>query len=190
MALFAAAPQNAHCSRPLWCSAVRNLPPLKKRGTLEDPQVNAIYRWETRWLDWNRRTTPIYVLRKLIRHACRLYGVKPPTVTWGPDREPYKPRKKPCTYFDPNTNAILLRKRHLNMAVALHEAAHAIVWHRFGHQRIDHGPTWLGIYLWLLSKNDTAPQCALEASALADGLEYTSIEESSPYRIRHTRIPK
>jgi hypothetical protein len=167
---------------------MRSLPPLKRRGTLADPQMYAVYRWEGYWYDWNNHTTTLDMCRKLIRQACRLYGVPPPRVTWGPNREPYKPRSRPCTYFDPDPNTILLRKRHWNMAVPLHEAAHAIVWHRFGHKRIDHGPTWLGIYLWLLVNNETAPRIALEASALADKLEFTPIDESSPKVIRKQRV--
>lgn len=167
---------------------MRVLAPLIRRGTLADPQRIAVYRWENRWHDWNQHTTKLSLLRTLIRHACRLYSVPPPIVTWGAAREPYKPAIKSNSEFDPNTNVILLRKHQWNMAIALHEAAHAIVWHRFGQQRIDHGPTWLGIYLWLLVNNETAPRVALEASAREDGLHWTPIDESSPRRIRKIKV--
>lgn len=160
------------------------LKPLKRRGYKTDPQVLAVYRFENRWIEWNRHNVPLTLLRKVVRRACQLYGVKPPIVTWGPDKEPYKPTSRPPSWFDPTQNKILLRKRHWNFAVGLHEAAHCIVWHRFGHRVADHGPCWLGIYLWLLTANGTAPQEAIEAAAALDGLEYVPIERSSPAAIK------
>jgi hypothetical protein len=167
---------------------VKKLKPLKRRGYANDPQVLAVYRFEGRWLHWNEQNTTLTLCRQLVKKACQLYGVKPAVVTWGPDTEPYKPRSRPCTYFDPNTNRILLRKRHWNYAVALHEAAHCIAWHRFGHRAADHGPAWLGIYLWLLAANLTAPIVALEAAAALDGLEWVPIERSSPAAIKRLRV--
>jgi hypothetical protein len=88
--------------------------------------------------------------------------------------------KDNLSYFDPSTNRILLLRHHHNDAVALHEAAHAIIWHRFGHKRIDHGKAWLGVYMWLMVEHQVAPQTALEASMSEHALEWDPIAESSP----------
>jgi hypothetical protein len=143
-----------------------------------------VYRWESRWLDWCRPTTSLQGCRWLARKACRAYGVTAPRVTSTTHAEFRKANVQPYSSFEAYENRILLLDRHLNPACALHETAHAIVWHRFGHQRLDHGPTWLGIYLWLLTEYKVAPLVALEASAKADGLDFVGIDESSPKTIR------
>lgn len=58
-----------------------------------------------------------------------------------------------------------LDKGGKNMAVAMHEAAHHIVFKLCGWRVKDHGPTFLGVYLWLLEKSGVAPKAALHASA-------------------------
>lgn len=51
------------------------------------------------------------------------------------------------------------------MATAMHEASHHIVFKLCGYRVQDHGPTFLGVYLWLLERSGVAPQSALHASA-------------------------
>jgi hypothetical protein len=60
-----------------------------------------------------------------------------------------------------------------NVATALHEAAHHIAWAVHGERVQDHGATFLGIYLDLLSRAGVAPRVALEASARAHGLRWS-----------------
>jgi len=59
----------------------------------------------------------------------------------------------------------------LNVATALHEAAHCIAWHLHGERIQDHGPTFLRIYLDLLVRARVAPELALKATARSFGLK-------------------
>lgn len=59
----------------------------------------------------------------------------------------------------------------MNEAIALHEAAHYIT-DRTYPRAADHGPTWLGVYLWLLEKAAVAPREALRATMRKHGLKW------------------
>ena len=67
-------------------------------------------------------------------------------------------------------------RRGKNVATALHEAAHIIVFDKFGDKPQDHGPTFMGVYLWLLTTAGVAPRIALEATARANGLKWRKID--------------
>jgi len=58
---------------------------------------------------------------------------------------------------------ICFKHRHKNPAVALHEAAHYICDRVHGPHLQDHGPSWLGIYCYLLVAFRVAPAQALLA---------------------------
>lgn len=128
---------------------------------LKDPQRDAVYDWEGEFRDWNRRTLPLRLVKKYVQDACAHYGLPAPTVKGHPGKAYafYKPKD------DYSGELISFAGWCQNPAVALHEAAHYIVLHHFGKDVQDHGPIWLGVYLWLLQRAGIAPQEALRASA-------------------------
>lgn len=62
-----------------------------------------------------------------------------------------------------------------NVSQVLHETAHWIVFKLFGDKPQDHGPTFLGVYMWLLEALRAAPRIALHASARAHGLKWREL---------------
>ncbi len=154
---------------------------------VRDDQQKAVYAWEDQWKDWNRPTMSKQELRVLMRRAERLYGVEPAWLTF-PKRNRGAHGKRLASQYDPGTHAIHLRPRHRNVAVALHETAHAIhdclfgPWSRPNLQA--HGPLWLGIYLTLLISAKIAPRAALLASAKEKGLKWAPLGKVAPGKIR------
>ena len=135
----------------------------------EDPHRKDIYAWEDSWYEWNCNTCSLADCRRVIRKACARYGVPAPRVRQHP---------LTATYSIPLYGVVSLQssgrtpeRGGKNYPVALHEAAHIIVHHR--HPRAqDHGPTFLGIYMWLLELNKIAPPVALHASARKHNLHW------------------
>lgn len=68
-----------------------------------------------------------------------------------------------------------------NVATALHEAAHLIVNDLFSGAAQDHGPTFLGVYMWLLETAGVAPKIALHATARAHGLKWRKIDAEASH---------
>ena len=139
----------------------------------EDPYRQAVYDWENTWYDWNRNTLTLAQCRRLIRRACERYKVTPPRVR--------QHKRASMTYSIPEHGVISLqaadrngyedRRGGKNPATALHEAAH-IITHALHPRSQDHGPTFLGIYMWLLDKNAIAPPLALHVTARKHGLRW------------------
>jgi len=115
--------------------------------------------------------------RKWVRWACARYRIPPPVTTGCR-------LNKGTSFYDPETHRILLRPRHWNTAIALHEAAHAITDYLLGHDLPAHGPQWLAVYMDLLSAAGVAPRAALEASARAKGLSWSRVKTPSQFRSR------
>jgi hypothetical protein len=128
----------------------------------DDPQQQDVYRWEGTFTDFNRKTLSIPECRWMVYQACKSYKVEPPTVFAGR-----------CTarwaYYHSIKHHISLNAEAQNVAIVLHEAAHAIV-HRLAPRAQDHGPTWLGVYLDLMV--GFLPADALYTSARKAGLRW------------------
>lgn len=152
----------------------------EKIAMANDPQQKRLYEWETGWLDWNRTTLRMPALRKIVARACRKYGVKPPAVR--------AHRGKMWSTYDPLKRSVTFERSQRNHAVALHEAAHHILYVLTDEAEIDefedHGSEFLGVYLWLLNEFKIAPRIALETSARAEGLRFLRAEAASPMRFR------
>lgn len=133
-----------------------------------DPQQAALYRWESEWKAWNREELTLAECRACINWACDQFKVSPPRVRTHPG--------KAYPWFDTDLHAISFSKKGKNVATALHEAAHAIVFDQHGATVQDHGPTFLGVYLWLLETAGVAPRIALRATARAHGLRWRPID--------------
>jgi hypothetical protein len=150
---------------------------------MKDRQVARVYAWEHEWPTWNKPTITSQDCRKIVAYACKLYDVPVPKLKF--------PRGlRGCSYYEPNEHYILLRKRHRNIAVCLHEASHAI--HSFvcGDEKHEmHGPEWLSIYLWLLRHAEVASTTALLESASAYNVKFLDLETHGPKRLRRTYSP-
>lgn len=133
-----------------------------------DPHKDAVYAWEDSWPGWDKNHIGIRACRKLIHQACDDYKVKCPTVTAHHIRS--------LSFSIPSKGYISLqgwaheRQGGLNVATALHEAAHHIAFALYGNRIQDHGATWLRIYLDLLIKARVAPEVALRASLRGFGI--------------------
>lgn len=128
----------------------------------DDPQKEAVYEWEGGFADWNRQTLTLSAVRAHVRTACAHYGLPPPAVRAHPGD----------TWAYSMGHVVSFPGWCKNMAVALHEAAHYICGKHCPNARHDHGPSWLGIYLWLLEEARVAPRAALCASARRHGLRW------------------
>lgn len=160
-----------------------------------DTQQKAVYAWEDEWADWNRPAASKCAVRKAIRKAERIYRIEPVTISFPKrnrgsvkDRRNGKGRTLSSDY-DPAMHTIRIRPRHQNIAIGLHEVAHAIHDTLFGSwpgsKTEVHGPIWLGIYLTLLIKAKLAPRDALLASAKRAGLRWAPLGKVIPSRIRY-----
>jgi hypothetical protein len=129
-----------------------------------DPQLKPLYAWEER-NGWNDSTISFKSAKKHIIDACNYYKVVIPEVRLHATRN--------LPYASQHNNFISLqRDRYLNVPVSLHEAAHHIVWQKYGARPQDHGPTFLGIYLHLLEKAKITLPGGLRASAKAAKLKW------------------
>lgn len=150
------------------------MPDAGSHRMLTDPQRRLVYKWEDGFRSFYERTTTREMLRPLIRRAAKLYGIQPPTVVFL-TRRACKGIKIQSDY-DPSTHTITLGWKDCNHAIAMHEVAHAIVEQVFdGRDVQDHGPAFLGIYLYLLVWAKVAPRVALESSAKAVGLSWLRV---------------
>lgn len=156
---------------------------------LDDPQKAALYAWEGAWSDWNRDTTSLAEVRRLVRKACRMYGVPAPAIRghvgsmW-------------TTYY-PTEDYVTFQQGQRNAAIALHEAAHVILF-KICKQEADeesdgnfedHGREFLGLYLYLLNDFGVAPLVALTASAKDAGLRFIPVQGCQPLPFRQ-RVAK
>lgn len=143
----------------------------------DDPQRHLVYDWEDTWRDWQLNTLTLTECRYAVRTACKRYGIKPPRVK--------QHNRRSLSWCDGKIMSLqakgFRRRGGKNLATVLHETAHCIVLRVFGHRVHDHGPTFLGVFLWLLEEARVAPRAALFASARSHGLRW---REMSPVRCR------
>lgn len=131
---------------------------------------------EKSFFDWNRETLTLPLVRVFVHAACRDYGLKPPAV---------RQHNTQGATYSRFPDHISFQPRHKNPAIALHEVAHYICDSIFGDEPEDHGPEWLGIYLWLLEKFKVVPRIALHAEASALHLAWWPASAVSPNALRN-----
>jgi hypothetical protein len=130
---------------------------------------NKIYSFEDGWLEWSQNSLTLQECRIIIRKACRLFGVPPPTVV--------QHKKRGYSFYHPDHHQISLEAQEpnnrggKNRATCLHEAAHAIVW-RKKPKALDHGAYFASVYINLLARARVAPLSALEAAAHEQGIRF------------------
>lgn len=139
-----------------------------KTGCGGDPQQVALYDWEAQFPEWNASTKTLAECREVIRGACRLYHLEPPRVV--------QHHRQALSFCIAEYAFVSLevgapgRRGGKNIPVALHEAAHYIVFQRHGYRPQDHGPTflrtlmrllkWAKLYTWPVRL--TARKCGLK----------------------------
>ena len=142
---------------------------------MRDRQQQAVYSWEESFRSFIEHTATRAQVRRLIGRACAMYGVTPPSVQF---RSKANGRHVRLTSdYDPSLQLITIGFKDCNHAIAMHEAAHAIVDELYENVET-HGPEFMGVYLELLEWAKVAPRSALHASAQAKGLDW------------RTRLPK
>jgi hypothetical protein len=139
---------------------------------VKDSQKERLYEWEDSWHFWNVNTLSLVECRNVVRTACSKYSVPAPKVR--------QHNVRSMSFCIPTMNIISLQAvapknfGGKNLATCLHESAHLIVWFHCKSRPQDHGPTFLGIYLWLLEEARAAPANALYASARSFGLKWVA----------------
>lgn len=125
----------------------------------DDIQKARLYKWEVD-RGWTRNSDGFDICAQAILGACDLYGVEAPHVTqhftWS---DSYYLIQDRSATGDPDLLVISLQAAgnpykknsgQLNLASALHEAAHHICWLKWGYRLADHGPTFVGVLGYLL----------------------------------------
>lgn len=136
---------------------------------MSDPQKEKLYDFEDRFPWANQNNATLAQCREIIRAACRVYGVKPPTVV--------QHKQRSMSWCIPVRRKISLQadgpgnKGGKNAATALHEAAHQIVYDLRGSRVADHGPTFCGVYFHLLTMAGW-PAAAIRAVAREHGVRW------------------
>jgi hypothetical protein len=143
---------------------------------MADKQQKRVYKWEHTWGAWSG-TAPKNNCTYWLTWACSQYGIDNPTLVLSKNN-------RGNSYYHEDKNLIRLVKVHQNYSVVMHEAAHAIVSEYYPATVEDHGPEWLGIYLWLLKASGSVPESALKASAKEHNLKWRALSESSPAAVK------
>ncbi len=65
----------------------------------------------------------------------------------------------------------------MNIPIALHEAAHHIAGSILPEKLEDHGPEWLGIYVYLLNANGIGSRRAIKTSLQSMNLKWYSLKK-------------
>lgn len=155
---------------------------------MTDSQQRAVYAWEAQWHGWVNKSASQRAVRRAIRNAERLYRIPASPISFYTKAKNKEGTLLPSKFdYGHPRGGVRLRPQHCNIAIGLHEAAHAVMvalmgWTPKGIE--DHGPQWLGVYLCLLADAGLAPRVALEASARDAGLRWTSPAKVGPKKIR------
>jgi hypothetical protein len=131
---------------------------------VSDKQAEAVYEFEDRFPWANHNNATLAQCRETIRSACATYGTKPPRVvqhchsgwSWN------SPTKRKISLQAARTPSTTRGGK--NVATALHEAAHQIVYDLCGERAEDHGPTFCGVFFYLLVRAGW-PESAIHAVA-------------------------
>lgn len=134
-----------------------------------DPHRKAVYRWERQWPTWNYNFLTLGAIRRLVGFACQAYKVPTPRVTRHGNSLSWCDVEKGIISMQ---SGKLGTKGGLNIATAMHEVAHWVVFRRHGRRPQDHGRAFMRVYIDLLVKAGAGPRVAIEASARAAGLHW------------------
>lgn len=130
-----------------------------------DPQQKAVYKWQWQWTDWNENELDKDEVRRWVKWAFKkkFHFGKMPRIEFRKVGE--------HSSYNPETTTLYFLYEHRNVAVVLHETAHAIITQLYGKTVQDHGPEFMGVFLYLLEKSGRYPRSAVYDSAVKAGLK-------------------
>lgn len=157
------------------------------KNSRNDFQQCKAYDWEDSLTLWANSTDTKKYLRKALVTACAMYRVPVPALlVLSSD---YGKQGLLSSNYDPDNHVIRLRPRHRNLAVLLHETAHAIVdWIIGPFSKAAHGKLWLGVYIELLYRFRVLPRHVLIYSAKHAGLKWDKYSAPKIIRKRHAKM--
>lgn len=141
-----------------------------------DPQREEVYRWERNFSNlFYEHKMRRRALHALSRAMAKAYGIpKPRMLRLKLGKTGYTGAAWEDHTVEVNTD----RAEFTSMLVA-HEMAHVICY-AYAVMEPDHGPTWLGVYLWLLDKFNIIPADASVPSARKAGLKFRKLDSVKP----------
>jgi hypothetical protein len=155
---------------------------------MRDTQRSKVYAWENLEFNSHRGCKPgvepeltIRQCQAIVRTVAKHFKCAMPDVTDG------RGRRRACfmpAYYAGEKNSIRLPRWSRVKEVVLHEAAHMVI-NRYFTDRVaaDHGREFLGVYMYLLKRYAKTDTKVMGESARAHGLDYVSIESSTPRTI-------
>jgi hypothetical protein len=140
-----------------------------------DSQRSKVYAWERSqgFYDRSVRTEPA-TIQRVFDQVWALYGRGLPK----PGLK-FSPNKRNCCFnysYSGDINVIQINYTYCKIEAILHEAAHAILWQRFGPTLQSHGPEFVGLYIDMLYTVMGKDDGELMASARAMGVAVIPIE--------------
>ena len=141
-----------------------------------DPQRNEVYRWERNFsnLFYEHRMRP-RAMHRLVRAMADAYGVrKPKMLSLHLGKKGHTGAATGDETIEVNTDTA-----GFTSILLAHEMAH-IVTHSYAILEPPHGPTWLGVYLWLMDKFNICPADATVPSARKAGLRFKPLSAIKP----------
>lgn len=130
-----------------------------------DPQKHLVYEWEDQFRSFGERTLTRAQARRLVRRICRKWCLPAPRLRF------MRKGKREWSYVEGRVLAV--NYSMCNEAIVCHEMAHYYWDQQLGNDLEEiHGEEFFGVYLDMLVFAEVAPRVALEASALAIGLEW------------------
>ena len=146
------------------------------RSPKSDPQREEVYRWEKgfrqQFFDHTMKTR---AAQRLVREIAEHFGVKRPRLfRTRLGKQGYTGAALEAEFIEVNTD-----RAEFTAILLAHEMAHVICAFE-GLDEPDHGPVWLGTYLYLLDRFKIVPLCATVPSAKAAGLKFRPPEDCAP----------
>lgn len=146
-----------------------------KEPVAKDPQRHLVYGMERNDLIGLACNTvsPMSHLEAVAKNACNLFGVPPLKVQTYSDHDEK-------VFGHCYVNRITLNRAYhgANVHTLLHELAHYIDWriHYGEPQQPDHGPRFMGYYIYLMDKYKMIPAYAFKAICDKWGIKYDETE--------------
>lgn len=145
---------------------------------IPDSQAKKVYEWQWKWAEFNRNhKLSKKDIHKRLNWACKKLKMAPPR------RLRIRLLKRGSySYFDPDQYELGFLPQHRNVPTVLHEITHYITFRIYGKTVADHGPEFMGTFLFLLESAGQWPVGVVYHSAREYGLE---IDGASPKRVQH-----
>lgn len=147
-----------------------------------DTQKDAVYEWQWKFWHWNHKELSKRQVHNWVKWAIKKkFGFKHlPKIAYL--------RSGNVSWYNKETATLGFIHDHRNIAMVLHETAHAITDRMYAYTVEDHGPEFMGVFLWLLEACGWYPKNTLYASAKQAGLKIDGT--MGPYLMRPPKKKK